>query len=162
MDYVTWAALGVGLAGVAVGVVALVQVRRANARLEEVTPDIRGLAQRVRGQSAEEAFKAIFSQLETIGRKVGQLEVQMSELDRVVSRAVRRIGLVRYDAHEDIRGELSFALCMLDNRNNGVLITSVYDLDVCRVFVRGILGGRTQHDLMPEEAEALTQALSDR
>lgn len=162
MDYVTWVALGVALAGVALAVVALVQVRRANARLEEVTPDIRGLAQRVRGESAEEALKAIFAQLETIGRKVGQLEVQMIELDRVVARAVRRIGLVRYDAHEDIRGELSFALCMLDNRNNGVLITSVYDLDVCRVFVRGILNGRAQHDLMPEEAEALTQALNER
>jgi hypothetical protein len=156
------AALGLAFVALVLAVVALFQIRQANARLAEVTPDIRGLANRVRGKEGEEALALIFSQLEGVSRKMNQVEVQMSELDRVVSRALRRIGLVRFDANEDIRGDLSFALCALDNRDNGFIVSSIYTLENCRVFVRGVLGGKTKHDLMPEEAEALEQAMGER
>ncbi len=162
MDYVSWSALATAVVALALATIALVQSRRSHARLAEVTPDIRGLAQRVQGKTPEEAFAAIFSQLETVGRKMGQLELQMVEVNRVVTRAIRRVGLVRYDANESIRGQLSFALCMLDNRDNGLMLTSIYDLNTCRVFVRGIVGGKAQHDLMPEEAAALAQAIGER
>ena len=162
MEPITWAALGLAAIALSLSILALLQVRQANARLAEVTPDIRGLANRVQGKDAEQALTMIFAQLEGVSRKMTEVEVKMSELDRVVSRAIRRIGLVRFDANEDIRGDLSFALCMLDNRDNGFLISSIYTLENCRVFVRGVIGGKTKHDLMPEEAEALEQALSER
>jgi hypothetical protein len=161
MDAVIWLALGLAGVALVLAIIALWQIRQANLRLAEVTPDIRGLAHRVRGKEAEEALQAIFSQLEDLSRKMGRNEVEIAELDRVVSRAIRRVGLIRFDANDEIHGELSFALCMLDNRDNGLLLSSVYTMERCRVFVRGVLGGKTQHDLMPEEAEALEQALSE-
>ncbi len=152
-------ASGLALAG---SVFCLWQVRAAYRRLAEVTPDIRGLAQRVKGKEAEEALASIFAQLETTSRNMGQLQVQVAELDRVVARSIRRVGLVRFDLNDAIRGELSFALCLLDGRDNGLMITSNYTLEQCRVFVRGILNGKALHDLMPEEEEALQQALDER
>ena len=155
-------ALGIGGVGLVLGAVALWQLRLANARLAEVTPDTRGLAGRVRGQEGEQALQAIFTQIESVSRRMGKLEGDMEELTRVVSRAIRRVGLVRFDSNEEIRGDLSFALCLLDNRDNGVILSSIYTLDDCRVFIRGVLGGKTQHDLMPEEAAALQQAVGER
>jgi hypothetical protein len=156
-----WVALAVAAVALGVAVVALVQTRRAYQRLAEVTPDVRGLAQRVHGQSAEEALSAIFQQLAATGQRMGQLEAQMTELERVVVRAIRRVGLVRYDASDEIHGELSFALCLLDNRDNGIILTSNYTLEGCRVFVRGVLGGKVRHELLEEEAQALQQALNE-
>ena len=161
MEYVLWGAIGLSLVAAVCAVVSLVTARRANRRVNEVTPDIRGLAQRVREADAEGTLSAIFSQLEGMNRRVDQVHNQVGDLNRIVSRSLRRVGLVRYDANDEIRGNLSFALCLLDNRDNGVMLTSVYDLDSCRVFVRGILGGKAQHDLMTEEAEALRQALGE-
>lgn len=155
-------ALGVGVVGIALATVALVQLRRANRRLDEVTPDIKGLAQRVQGQSAEQALAAIFASLEGTHQKLVQTETRMAELDRIMSRAIRRVGLVRFDASESIRGNLSFALCLLDSRDNGLMLTSNYTLEDCRIYVRGIVGGKARHDLLSEEAEALAQALSER
>lgn len=159
---VVWASLGAALLAFVCCVWCVVQVRRANRRLNELTPDVRGLAQRVKDAGAEETLAAIFAQIEGMTRRFEEVKVEVKDLNRVVSRSLRRVGLVRYDASDDIRGNLSFALCLLDNRDNGVLITSVYSLEMCRVFVRGILNGKTQHDLMPEEAEALQQALNER
>jgi hypothetical protein len=158
----TYVALGLGLVATTAAVLALMQLRRANRRLDEVTPDLRGLAQRVRGQSAEQALAAIFAALEGTHQKMAQAEVRMAELDRIMSRAIRRVGLVRFDASDDIRGDLSFALCLLDNRDNGLMLTSNYTLDDCRIYVRGIIGGKARHDLLTEEAEALEQALGER
>jgi hypothetical protein len=162
LQALTYVALGLGLAGTVLAAVALAQLRRANRRLDEVTPDIRGLAQRVRGQSAEQALAAIFTALESTHQKMALTEVRMAELDRIMSRAIRRVGLVRFDASDDIRGDLSFALCMLDSRDNGLMLTSNYTLEDCRIYVRGIIGGKARHDLLREEAEALEQALSER
>lgn len=162
MEYLPWGAAGLGLLAVVLAAISLVSARRANRRVNEVTPDIRGLAQRVREADAEGTLSALFSQLEGITRRVDQVHGEVSELSRVVSRSLRRVGLVRYDATDEIRGNLSFALCLLDNRDNGVMLTSVYNLDNCRMFIRGIRGGKVQHDLMPEEAEALKQALGER
>lgn len=156
-----YVSLGIGLVGVALAAVALAQLRRANRRLDEVTPDIRGLAQRVQGQSAEQALAAIFSSLEGTHQKLIQTEARMAELDRIMARAVRRVGLVRFDADEHIRGNLSFALCLLDSRDNGLMLTSNYTLEDCRIYVRGIAGGKARHDLLDEEAEALAQALGE-
>lgn len=162
MQSVIWASLGVSVLALACCVWCVLQVRRANRRLNDLTPDVRGLAQRVRDAGAEETLAAIFAQIQGMTQQFEEVRVEVKDLNRVVSRSLRRVGLVRYDANEKIRGNLSFALCMLDNRDNGVLLTSVYDLEMCRVFVRGILNGKTQHDLMPEEAEAIQQALSER
>jgi len=161
MGYLNWVAIGTAVVALVCAVIGLVQARRANRRLDEVTPDTRGLAQRVRGADVEEAISAVFAQLETMNRKVTELTTDVGRLGRSVARAVRRVGLVRYDANDEIKGSLSFALCMLDDRDNGVMLTSVYDLDTCRVFVRGVLGGKAQHELMPEESQALEQALAE-
>lgn len=161
MEYLPWGAVGIAVVALALALISLVSARRANRRVNEVTPDIRGLAQRVRGADAEDALASIFSQLEGMNRRVDQVHNEVGDLNRMVSRSLRRIGLVRYDANDGIRGNLSFALCLLDNRDNGIMLTSVYDLDSCRVFLRGILGGKAQHDLMPEEVEALRQALGE-
>jgi hypothetical protein len=156
-----WAALAVSVVALAVAAVALAHARRAYQRLAEVTPDIRGLAQRVQGQSAEEALSAIFQQLAATSQRMDSLENQMTEAQRVMVRAIRRVGLVRYDASDDIHGQLSFALCLLDNRDNGIILTSNYTLEGCRVFVRGVWGGKVRHELLEEEAQALQQALSE-
>ena len=161
MEGLVYGALGVGAVGVILAVVALWQLRTANRRLAEVTPDTRGLAGRVRGKDPEQAFQAIFTQIEGVSRRMGKLEGDMEEVTRIVSRAIRRVGLARFDANEEIRGELSFALCMLDNRDNGLILSSLYTFDQCRIFVRGVVGGKTRHDLMPEESEALQQALDE-
>jgi hypothetical protein len=161
MHPLLWVALAVAVIALALAVTALVQLRHANRRLAEVTPDVRGLSQRVRGKSAEEGLAAIFAQLNTTGQRMTDLEGRMTELERIGGRAIRRIGLVRYDATDEISGQLSFALCLLDNRDNGVMLTSNYTLDACRVFVRGIVGGKAQHEMLSEEAEALKQALGE-
>jgi uncharacterized protein DUF4446 len=74
--------------------------------------------------------------------------------------AVRHVGLVRYDAFEDVGGRLSFSCAMLDDRANGVVVTSINGRQDTRVYAKPVNDGKSPYNLSVEEEEAIRQALA--
>jgi hypothetical protein len=74
--------------------------------------------------------------------------------------AVRHVGLVRYDAFEDVGGRLSFSCALLDDHGGGVVVTSINGRQDTRVYAKPVAGGRSQYNLSTEEEEAIRQALA--
>lgn len=106
--------------------------------------------------------------LEGQGRAIQRLERAVRGLQRTEERqkgmiegAVRRVGLVRYDAFEDVGGRLSFSCALLDDRGNGVVVTSINGRQDTRVYAKPITAGRSGYNLSVEEEEAIKQALSE-
>jgi uncharacterized protein DUF4446 len=77
-----------------------------------------------------------------------------------IESGIRRIGLLRYDAFEDVGGRLSFSCALLDDQGNGVVMTSINGRQETRVYAKPILAGRSTHNLSLEEEEAIRQALA--
>jgi uncharacterized protein YlxW (UPF0749 family) len=73
---------------------------------------------------------------------------------------VQRVGLVRYDAFEDMAGRLSFSAALLDATGNGVVITSINGRQETRCYAKPIKGGASEHNISVEEEQAITQALT--
>jgi len=69
-----------------------------------------------------------------------------------------RVGMVRFDAVEDLGGRQSTSLVMLDAKEDGMVITTVVSRDFARIYVKTIKDGRSDIPLAPEEIEALDQA----
>src|SRR5215217_1341752 len=74
--------------------------------------------------------------------------------------AVRHVGLVRYDAFEDVGGRLSFSCAMLDHHANGVVVTSIDGRQDTRVYAKPVNAGKSAYNLSVEEEEAIRQALA--
>ena len=72
--------------------------------------------------------------------------------------AISRIGLVRFDAFEDSGGAQSFALAMVDDDGDGVVLTSLHSRPTTRVFVKTIRRGVADAPLSGEEEQALRDA----
>jgi len=70
------------------------------------------------------------------------------------------VGLVHYDAFEDVGGQQSFSLAMLDALQNGIILTSVYSRSDVRVYAKAVRQGQPSHPLSEEEQQALRNALS--
>lgn len=77
---------------------------------------------------------------------------------QLIEGAVRRVGLVRYDAFEDVGGRLSFSCALLDDHGNGVVMTSINGRQDTRVYAKPISEGRSSYNLSVEEEEAIRQA----
>jgi len=100
-------------------------------------------------------------------RAIQRLEQAVATLYETDSRqkdliegAVRRVGLIRYDAFEDVGGRLSFSCALLDERGNGVVVTSINGRQDTRVYAKPIAEGKSAYNLSVEEEEAIRQALS--
>jgi hypothetical protein len=78
----------------------------------------------------------------------------------LIEGAVRHVGLVRYDAFEDVGGRLSFSCAMLDDNGHGVVVTSINGRQDTRVYAKPITDGKSPYNLSIEEEEAIRQALA--
>jgi Protein of unknown function (DUF4446) len=72
---------------------------------------------------------------------------------------VQRIGLVRYDAFDDMGGHLSFSAALLDGGGSGLVITSINGRQDTRCYSKIIQNGTSSHNLTTEEREAIRRAM---
>jgi Protein of unknown function (DUF4446) len=91
---------------------------------------------------------------------VRQLAGEQRRQAEVILGAVQRVGLVRYDAFEEMGGHLSFSAALLDGSGDGVVITSINGRADTRCFAKPLQGWTSRHNLTPEEEEAVRQALT--
>lgn len=72
--------------------------------------------------------------------------------------SVKKVGITNFDAFDDIKGNMSFSLALLNSNNDGVIITSLYGHNSCNTYLREVTNGETPVKLMDEEREALNKA----
>jgi hypothetical protein len=95
--------------------------------------------------------------LEAAARSLATTDRRQEEL---IGGAIRRVGLVRYDAFEDVGGRLSFSCALLDDHGTGVVMTSINGRQDTRVYAKPVSGGTSSYNLSVEEEEAIRQALA--
>ena len=71
----------------------------------------------------------------------------------------QKIGLVKYDAFNEMGGKLSFSLCLLNEKNNGFIINAMHSREGCYTYVKEIIDGNSIIQLADEEEQALQQAI---
>jgi uncharacterized protein YlxW (UPF0749 family) len=85
-------------------------------------------------------------------------EVQALRVE--VTDALRHLAVVRYDAFGDMGGHLSWSLALLDDRGNGVVLTSIHGRSEARTYAKNVASWSCDQALSPEEDEAIKYARS--
>ncbi len=150
-DTVAIAGAALGALGVGLGTVAclkLVKMRRAYGVLQ--------------GKGRNDDFlTAVNRQIEAVGGlrgEVAALHDGLAQIRHDLSDALRHIAVVRYDAFPDMGGRLSFSAALLDDAGDGLVLTSINGRTETRSYAKGIKGGVSEHDLSPEEKQAISFA----
>jgi hypothetical protein len=89
-----------------------------------------------------------------------QLAEEQRRLHDQMSTSVQRVGLVRYDAFEDMGGHLSFSAALLDADGNGLVITSINGRQDTRCYAKPVESWTSGHNLSEEEEQAIRLALT--
>lgn len=71
----------------------------------------------------------------------------------------QKMGLIKYDAFNEMGGKLSFSLAMLDKRNNGYIINAMHTREGCYTYIKEIVDGNSIIVLSEEEKKALDRAM---
>lgn len=73
--------------------------------------------------------------------------------------AFQKVGIVKYDAFNQMGGQLSFTLALLDENDNGFILNSVHSTEGCYSYTKEIKGGLSDISLGVEEKQALDMAM---
>jgi hypothetical protein len=150
------AAGGVALLALIVGVVVAVKLRRVRAAQSVVLGAGRRDDLVAHASGLQTAFEALHARVEEIADR---LDVRMAAAEERLDGAVAHRALVRYDAYNEMSGHQSTSLALLDAGGNGVVLSCIAHRDTARLYCKQVHGGRGEHELSPEEDEAIRIAL---
>jgi hypothetical protein len=100
------------------------------------------------------------SAIERLEAAVRKLALGERHLDELAQESIQHVGLIRFDAFEDMGGRLSFSAALLDGHGDGVVITSINGRQDTRCYAKRVTGGASAHNLSDEERQAIQEALS--
>jgi hypothetical protein len=112
--------------------------------------------------SLQDILAQHFIRVDGLEDRIEHLEHNMDALHELQLSAVQRIGLVRYDAFDDMGGELSFALALLNDHGDGVVMSTITGRQDNRTYSKQVIKGRAAIQSSAEEDAAIKQAMSGR
>ncbi|WP_426243165.1 DUF4446 family protein [Nocardioides sp. LHG3406-4] len=86
------------------------------------------------------------------------LRQEVAALQAETRTALRHLAVVRYDAFGDMGGHLSWSVALLDDAGDGVVLSSIHGRSDARTYAKSVTGWTCEHQLSPEEVEAITHA----
>jgi len=87
-----------------------------------------------------------------------QTQLEIGALNEKMSHCLRNIGVVRYNPFENMGGDFSFSLALLDETGSGVVISNLVTRDGSNVYLKRINRMESKRRLSAEETEAIRLA----
>jgi hypothetical protein len=101
--------------------------------------------------SAEQAVKAT--------ERMRELEAMHAAIEGRTRRSLQHIGLVRFNPFEDTGSDQSFAIALLDDQRDGIVLSSLHGRANTRLFAKPVSAGSSSHNLSEEETQAIRIAV---
>ncbi len=140
------------IAAIVLSVVQLTNTSRMKKRFKKFTSGRNGL-------SLEEAITTAIEDIALLKESADKNKREIRDVRRRLMGTYQKMGLVKYDAFQQMGGQLSFCLVMLDENNTGYIINSVHSTEGCYSYAKEIINGKCKLDLSKEEAEAMAMAI---
>jgi hypothetical protein len=107
--------------------------------------------------SLQGAFEELRGRVEEVAER---LDARMADAEQRLDGTIAHRALVRYDAYGELSGHQSISLALLDTARNGVVLSCIAHRDTARLYCKQVHDGRGEHELSPEEDEAIRLALT--
>ena len=107
-------------------------------------------------------FQSIYDRLTEVENNSKQaVETVNKCLDKTKSN-VQKVGFIKYNAYDETENKLSFALALLDDYNNGVLINHIYSKHGSNIYAKLVTESKVEDRISEEESVALQMAIDDK
>jgi len=111
------------------------------------------------GKTLEERVMEIFGKIEEARKESDNIREEIRNIEKKIKKHYQKVGIVRYNAFEWMEGNLSFALTVLDENDNGWLFDSMNTERENHNFIKEIIKGESYIELTDEEKESLERAI---
>lgn len=110
------------------------------------------------GGNVREILERHVAKVEQAQAETQELRARLEALAQRQNRCLQNTAVVRYDAFEDVGGQNSFAVALLDANQNGVVFSGIFAREETRTYAKPIRNGRSPLALSEEEQRVITEA----
>jgi hypothetical protein len=100
--------------------------------------------------------------IQSLEEKLTNITAELEQLKTKNKQTFTKIGVIRFNPFKEIGGNQSFAVALLNEKKDGIIITSYYGRDLNRVYAKEVKNGASEHVLSEEERQAINQAIGSK
>ncbi len=103
----------------------------------------------------EGVIEDCLDKVNNISAKNKELEYQLNNLERNMFHCVQKVGVVRYNAFDNVGSDMSFSVALLDNNDDGLVFSSLYSRESSSTYAKPVSNSKSKHALSAEEIQAI-------
>lgn len=126
-------------------------VFRANSKIEK-------LLQGKDSKSLEDTFNYILEEVKRMNQNQDITERTLKNFNARIKRSISGFKTIRFNPFPESGGNQSFAIALLNEEGDGVVISSLYTREKTSVFAKPIKNRQSEFELTTEEKKALDEA----
>lgn len=112
-------------------------------------------------ESLEDEIVTLFHDIKSLKEITDTNRKEIKNIYKKMRFTYQKLGIVKYDAFQQMGGMLSFSLALLNEDNDGFIINSVHSSDGCYSYTKEIKNGECALALGEEEKQALEMAMKN-
>lgn len=112
----------------------------------------------VSGNSLDQLLHQYLEEVKKIRESLEKSDQRLEKVEQKLRASVDRAELIRFNAFENMGSDLSFALALLNQEGNGVVLSSINNRDESRVYAKPIVAGTSTYHLSEEEKQVIAKA----
>jgi len=153
-DYILYVSL-------ALAFMSIVFIFILNYRLSKMIKKYKFFMQSLGDKDVEHLMTYYLNELEKLKDEVhDNMNERIKEIEENLPYCVQNVGIVHYNAFENVGNEMSFSIAMLNEKYDGFIFTGIYSREHSYVYTKEIKRGKPQKELSKEEVEALYKAMN--
>ena len=114
------------------------------------------------GKNIEESLQKYMDKVNEVQKEQKQIKGEFDTINGNLEKCIQKVGIVRYTAFKDIGSDLSFALAMLDEKDNGVVLNGIFSRDMSNIYAKPIEKGESKYTLSEQEKQAIQKAVNNK
>ena len=111
-----------------------------------------------KGADLEKIIRVRFKEMDQVKANAKRVTKEHKEIKRTLKSCYSKLGIVKYDAFEQMAGKLSFVIALLNEDNSGFVFNSMHSREGCFNYAKEIIKGESYIPLSDEEKEAIEKA----
>jgi len=106
-------------------------------------------------QNIEQLLDDCIERVNKVSTRNKEIESHINSMERNLLHCLQKVGVVRFNAFDNVGSDLSFSIAALDSNDNGIVLSGLYSRDSSSSYAKPIIGGKSKYALSVEELKAI-------
>ncbi len=107
----------------------------------------------------EELLVQYTKKLNVLLQNEEEMQTSIEHMEKVIKDCIQKVGVVRYQAIQNMGADLSYTIALLNENDDGVVLNGIYGREGCYTYAKPIKEGKSSYNLSEEEEQAIEKAI---